>query len=294
MADLIKADNAVILAAGFSSRFVPVCIDMPKGLLRVNGDTLIERQIKQLREIGIKNIFVITGAHAQKFQFLKEKHGVDLIFNPDYSTKNNFASVYAARSVLGNTIITSSDLYFPKNIFQPAAVDSYYASVFSKCKTTERTLTLDKNDYITATKYGGRNTWITFGGQAFFTYKFSQTLIAKMADVYDRPEYANKYWVDFQDADLRGLPMRIKRLERGDIIEFNTLESLWKFDPYFNAAAQSKTMGIILNKLNIKNERELSDIRPIKKNNEAIGCNFTLAGKTYEYIAKTSELKGAR
>lgn len=30
-----RVDNAVILAAGFSSRFVPICFDKPKALLPV-------------------------------------------------------------------------------------------------------------------------------------------------------------------------------------------------------------------------------------------------------------------
>lgn len=40
-------DNAVILAAGLSSRFAPISYERPKGLLRVRGDILIERQIEQ-------------------------------------------------------------------------------------------------------------------------------------------------------------------------------------------------------------------------------------------------------
>lgn len=40
--------NAIILAAGLSSRFVPLSYDVPKGLLKVKDEILIERQIKQL------------------------------------------------------------------------------------------------------------------------------------------------------------------------------------------------------------------------------------------------------
>ena len=44
-----KVDNAVIMAAGLSSRFVPLSLEKPKGLLTVKGEILIERQIKQLK-----------------------------------------------------------------------------------------------------------------------------------------------------------------------------------------------------------------------------------------------------
>lgn len=286
----VKIKNAVILAAGYSSRFVPVCFDMPKGLLPVHGETLIERQIKQLREVGIDDITIITGAYREQFDFLYEKYSIVLIFNPDFANKNNFASIYAARDVLGNTMISSSDLYFPRNIFQGMSEHSYYASVFAKGKTNQRSLTLDADDRIIGTTYGGADTWITFGGQAFFEKEFSQKLINYMRPVYDNPEYANKYWVDFQDAHLDDLPMFIKRLYAGDIVEFNTLESLWTFDKDFCAANVSPTMLYIVKKLDAKNERELTEWHAIKDKNAAIGCSFLYNNNRYNYFCTNKKL----
>ena len=45
-----KVDNAIIMAAGMSSRFVPISLEKPKGLLTVKGEVLIERQIEQLQQ----------------------------------------------------------------------------------------------------------------------------------------------------------------------------------------------------------------------------------------------------
>ena len=45
--------NAIILAAGKSSRFAPFTYEKPKGLFCVKGQILIERQIEQLIEAGI-------------------------------------------------------------------------------------------------------------------------------------------------------------------------------------------------------------------------------------------------
>ena len=72
----MKINNAVVLAAGFSSRFVPICFDKPKGLLNVKGETLIERQIRHLKEVGIQDIYVVTGAYKEQFDFLRKKHDV--------------------------------------------------------------------------------------------------------------------------------------------------------------------------------------------------------------------------
>ena len=43
-----KVDNAIIMAAGTSSRFAPLSYEMPKALIEVKGEILIERQIRQL------------------------------------------------------------------------------------------------------------------------------------------------------------------------------------------------------------------------------------------------------
>lgn len=43
-----RVENAIILAAGLSSRFAPISYEKPKGLLKVRGEVLIERQIEQL------------------------------------------------------------------------------------------------------------------------------------------------------------------------------------------------------------------------------------------------------
>ena len=92
-----QADNAVILAAGLSSRFAPISYEMPKALIPVRGEILIERQIRQLREAGIDQVIVVTGYKAEMFQYLKKKLGVVLVYNAEYNQKNNHSSIYAVR-----------------------------------------------------------------------------------------------------------------------------------------------------------------------------------------------------
>ena len=61
----MKVDNAIIMAAGTASRFAPLSYEKPKALIEVRGEVLIERQIRQLREAGIKEIVVVTGFKAE-------------------------------------------------------------------------------------------------------------------------------------------------------------------------------------------------------------------------------------
>ena len=81
--------RAVILAAGFGMRMVPINTEMPKGLLEVNGEALIERIIKQLHEVGIKEIYVVVGFMKEKYEYLIDEYCVELVVNDDYAVKNN-------------------------------------------------------------------------------------------------------------------------------------------------------------------------------------------------------------
>ena len=56
-----QVDNAIIMAAGYSARCMPLSNVMPKGLFRVKDEILIEREIDQLVEAGITEIIVVTG-----------------------------------------------------------------------------------------------------------------------------------------------------------------------------------------------------------------------------------------
>lgn len=112
-----KVDNALILAAGKSSRFVPFCYDTPKGLLTCKGEILIERQIEQLRAAGIDDIVIVVGYMMEQFAYLEEKYGATLVVNDEYALRNTHSSILAAANYLKNTYICSSDDYFTENVF---------------------------------------------------------------------------------------------------------------------------------------------------------------------------------
>ena len=70
------ATNAVIMAAGTSSRFAPLSHEILKGLIEVRGEILIERQIRQLKEVGIDEIVLVLGYRKEQFEYLRGKFGV--------------------------------------------------------------------------------------------------------------------------------------------------------------------------------------------------------------------------
>ena len=74
-----RVDAALFLAAGFGSRFVPLTYETPKGLLKVFGERMIERQIQQLHAVGITDITIAVGYLKEKFEYLIDAYGVKLL-----------------------------------------------------------------------------------------------------------------------------------------------------------------------------------------------------------------------
>ena len=65
-----KPRSAIILAAGYGLRMVPINTETPKGLLEVNGEPLIERLIRQLQEVDIRKIYVVVGFMKEQYEYL--------------------------------------------------------------------------------------------------------------------------------------------------------------------------------------------------------------------------------
>lgn len=277
---LKKIDNAIILAAGMSSRFVPFNYELPKGLLEVKGEVLIERQIRQLHEKGIHEIIIVVGYMKEKFEYLKEKYGVILVETDDYEKKNNHASVYAARKYLKNTIITSSDLYFTKNIFQTYAYDAYYCTVFMPGKTAERGIETDLDDRILKTMYGDKcyDIWVTLG-YAYFSKRFSDNFTKIMEKEFDLPETKNKFWADIQDEHLEELFMYAKRVNSDTIYEFDSLEELREFDTKYLYNSGSTILKKICKLLAVQ-ENSIIGIESLRKIKPSL-FKFRCKGNTY-------------
>jgi len=274
-----KIDNAIILAAGISSRFVPICFEKPKALLEVKGEVMIERQIRQLQEVGISEITIVVGHMKEKFDYLVEKFGVKLIETDTYKIRNNHASVYAARECLRNTIITSADLYFKNNIFQQYAYDAYYCTVYRENMTEERGVKTDAYDRITNTFYNASDTWVTLG-YAYFDKRFSGNFLKILDEEYNYPETVQKFWADIQDEHLTELYMYAKHCDNDIIYEFDSLEELREFDEAYRFDAHSALLKQIAGKLETS-ENELKNFKPITKEDLGRGITFTYAQKRY-------------
>ena len=273
--------NAIIMAAGTSSRFVPLSVECPKGLLEVKGEVLIERQIHQLQEAGVGDITIVTGYKAAMFDYLRAKYGVETVYNDDYDRYNNTSSVIRVIDRLSNTFICCSDHYFKNNVFLEPANESYYAARYAKGATGEYCLSCDDKDFITGVSIGGNDAWY-MAGHVFFNEQFSVRFRDIMTKEYAKESVRNGYWEDVYIDHIKDLPMQIRRYSDEDIFEFDTLDELRLFDESYVENTRSKIVKQICRHLSCK-DSELYGFQKIKHEGDYLLFSFCFKDKKYKY-----------
>ncbi|WP_416153014.1 NTP transferase domain-containing protein [Schaalia cardiffensis] len=276
-----KVDNAVILAAGMSSRFAPISYERPKGTLRVRGEILIERQIRQLQEVGITDITVVVGYKKEYFFNLVEKFGVTIVVNPEYMTRNNNGSLWLVLDRLANTYICSSDDYFTTNPFESHVYKAYYSAEYVEGPTNEWCITTGGGGRITGAKVGGADAW-TMLGHVYFDRTFSSRFREILRAVYQLPETSGKLWESIYLDHVKELDMVIRKYPAGVIYEFDSVDELRSFDPKFMENVDSEVFDTISKVLNCPKD-DITDFYPLKQGITNLSCHFRVGEEEYVY-----------
>ena len=276
-----RVENAIILAAGLSSRFAPISYEKPKGLLKVRGEVLIERQIEQLIAAGITDITVVVGYKKEYFFYLEDKFGVSIVVNPDYASRNNSSSIKCVEDRLGNTYICSSDDYFIENPFEPYVWKAYYAVEYAEGETTEWCIQTGAHDRITAVTIGGANAWYMIG-HVYFDHAFSRAYVPLLDAVYDNPATIDKLWEHIYLDHIKDLDMVARRYPTGMIFEFDSLDEVREFDPMFLENLDSEVFDNIVAALGCS-KGEIHDVYPLKQGLTNLSCHFATNEGEYVY-----------
>lgn len=286
----MKVDNAIIMAAGTSSRFAPLSYESHKAMTVVRGEVLIERQIQQLKEAGIPDIYIVTGYKKEQFDYLADKYDVKLIHNPDYLTRNNNGSIWTARTVLGNSYICSSDNYFSCNPFEDEVDEAYYAAEYADGHTAEWCMTEDENGYINSVTIGGDNAWYMLG-HTFWSREFSSSFISILEKEYDKEETVGNLWEKIYMEHLDVLKMRIRKYEPGVIYEFDTMDELRKFDPSYVTDTRSSLIKKVARTIGTTEDR-IIHITTLKSNSTAaVGFEFDCGIDHFKYLYSNGKLE---
>ena len=266
--------RAIILAAGFGMRMVPINMETPKALVEIKGEVLIERTIRQLHGAGIKEIYIVVGFMKEKFEYLIDKYGVELIVNPEYAQKNNLHSMKRALPYLENVYIIPCDIWCKENPYHAEELYSWY--MVSEQEDRESTVRVNRKMELVqcpATETGNRMVGISYltGDEAITVGENIESLCLDS-------RYDGAFW---EEALYRGNRMMVaaRVVPKKDAIEINTYEQLRELDSDSNHL-QSEAIRIIAEVFQVK-QADVRNIEILKKGMTNRSFRFTCKNRKY-------------
>lgn len=266
--------RAVILAAGFGMRMVPINTELPKGLLEVNGEALIERIIKQLHEVGIKEIYIVVGFMKEKYEYLIDEYEVKLIVNTEYAAKNNLYSLKLVKDHLENSYIIPCDIWCDRNPFHRHELYSWY--MVSDLVDNESNVRVNrKMELVIVPENSGGNAMI---GICYLVKEDADLVKKRVEELCRNQRYDGSFWEEaLYQKDRMIVAARV--VHSADVVEINTYEQLREIDSNSN---QLKTDAIqVICQVLEASQDEVTDIIVLKKGMTNRSFLFTCKGKKY-------------
>ncbi|MSE04834.1 NTP transferase domain-containing protein (plasmid) [Lactobacillus salivarius] len=231
-----KVKRAIIMAAGYGTRLRPITLSTPKPLIKVNGIRMIESVIEALLENDIREIYVVTGYMAEKFDFLEEKYPeVNLVYNPYYDKYNNISSLYVARDHLKDVIILDGDQIIKNyKILDPNFEKSGYNCVWSEGYTNEWLLQVEKNTIISCSRNGGEKGWRLYSISRW-NQEDGQKLKVDLEYQFEVEKNYDIYWDDVAlFCSPQNYDLGIREMNLDDVIEIDTIDELRLVDKSYD------------------------------------------------------------
>lgn len=266
--------RAIILAAGFGMRMVPINLEMPKGLLEVNGEPLIERTIKQLHEVGIREIYIVVGFMKERYEYLIDEYGVELVVNQEYASKNNLHSVNLVKEHLDNAYVIPCDIWCDCNQYHRHELYSWY--MVSDFVDNESSVRVNrKMELVTVPENAGGNAMI---GICYLVKEDAVIVRKRIEELCQNQRYDGAFWEEALYRQGR-MTVAARVVHSSDVVEINTYEQLREIDSD-SSQLKSDAIQIICRTLAAKTD-EVTDITVLKKGMTNRSFLFICKGKKY-------------
>ena len=107
--------KCVILAAGQGKRIKQIVKKKPKCLIKINNETLLDRQVRLLNCLNIKKITVVKGFRAKEINI----DSLNYVFNKNFKNNEQLDSLICAKKEFNQDIlITFADTIYDTSIIK--------------------------------------------------------------------------------------------------------------------------------------------------------------------------------
>ncbi len=228
-----KVKRAVIMAAGFGSRLMPITLNTPKALIRIHGQRMIETMLDAIVAAGIPEIVIVRGYLGEQFDVLTAKYPmIRFVDNPDYREMNNISSAMRVRDLFGGAYVLDSDLYLQNpSLIRPYEYAASYVGVYKE--ETDDWRLIVKNGRITGMKVGGRNCYHMYD-ITYWTPEDGEKMERLLPLLFETPGGKQCYWDDVPLTYYNDqFEIEPRPCAEGDIVEIDTLSELMELDPAY-------------------------------------------------------------
>ena len=122
--------KAIILAAGMGTRFGNLEKINHKTLSKIGGLTIIERQLKILKELGVDQITLVIGHESTILKKSVEGYHLSFVYNNFYKETDTLYSLWCAKDFIDDGFLCLyADLVFEKEIISNLINNNYEISM---------------------------------------------------------------------------------------------------------------------------------------------------------------------
>lgn len=228
-----RVKKAIFIAAGFGSRLVPITLNTPKPLVRVNGTRMIDTLLDAVVAAGIEEIYLVRGYLGEQFDQLLYKYpNIKFIENPFYNEANNISSAFLVRHLMQNAYVLEADLVLSNpDIIQKYQYTSNYLGV--PTDYTDDWCFETKNKVITKVMIGGNDCHHMFG-ISYWNEEAGAKLYDDIKKVYEMPGGKERYWDQVAlEYCLDNYYVEVRECTFDDIVEIDSFADLKRLDPIY-------------------------------------------------------------
>ncbi len=225
-----RVKRAIIIAAGFGSRMVPITYKTPKPLVLVNGVRIIDTLLDALTAADISDINIVIGYKKEQFlDLLKKYPNLNFIENDLYDKTNNISSIYKALDLLDNTYICEADLILSnKKIIRKYQFNTNYLGFYVDKTSDWCFKTTDS--IITKTSSIGGDECYQMIGISYWSPNDSKMLKRDLKELFEIGN-THLYWDNVALTERKeNYKIKLRKCLKSDVVEIDTFDELCAID----------------------------------------------------------------